>query len=100
MPAPRPLPGLVTDLTGARHRPFVISEQMRKRMVDRVALHGPVSQTDLLDARRRIENLPLDVLFTLELLALMADKGNVVAADLLVSERERLGIDRRAYFGG
>lgn len=68
-------------------------------MVDRVALHGPVGQSDFVDTRRRIEGLPLDVLMGLELLALMADKGNRLAAMMLSSERERLGIDRRTYFG-
>ena len=90
----------VTDLAGATHAPFVLSEQMRQRMVDRVMLHGPVGQSDVLDTRKRIEDLPIDLLLSLELLALMADKGNKVAAWLLSEERTRLGIDRRTYFGG
>lgn len=98
-PRPEPLPGLVTDLTGATHRPLRISERFRAGMVDRVALHGPVGQSDLVDVRKRLNGLPMDVLVHLEALAFLADKGNRLAAEILLMEREKLGIDPgRRYF--
>lgn len=88
------VPAVVTDLTGATHRPFVLSRGAVERIRGRLALASPhgISPKSLIDRNKRIQNLPLDVLVVLESLQLMADAGNVIAGDLLASERARLDI--------
>jgi hypothetical protein len=90
-----PPPAQVTDLTGATHRPLVLTPEFRKAMAHRVALAAPTGPADFLDVERlgRISGLPADVLITLEALAQMADRGNRIAAQILIDERRRLGID-------
>lgn len=92
-------PGVVTDLAGATHRPFVLSPELRARMATRIQVAVPTGPDDLadIDRRKRIEGLPVDVLITLEGLAMLAERGNLLAAELLVEERRKLGIDRRTY---
>lgn len=80
------------DLTGAVHAPLRISEQMRQRMANRVILALPENARDRVDYRKRVNGLPTDVLMILELLAMMADNGNHVAAHILLEEREKFGI--------
>jgi hypothetical protein len=95
----RPEP--VTDLTGARHRPLVLTEPQRRAMATRVMVQGPTTSIpELARSRRRIEGLPVDVLFALEALALLAEQGNDIAKKILADERVKLGIDRRSFFGG
>lgn len=85
--------GLVTDLAGATHVPFRVSEAMRERMKDRLLLALPEHARDRQDYRKRINGLPTDVLMTLEALALMAEAGNHVAAHILAEERAKFGIE-------
>lgn len=88
-------PKVVTDLAGATHRPFVMTPELRKSMANRIAIAVPTNPADVIDVERmaRIQGLPVDILLVLESLAEMAERGNLLAAKLLVEERERLGID-------
>lgn len=88
-------PELVTDLTGAVHRPLVLTPEMRARMAHRIHVAAPTGPGDRIDLEKRIAGFPADVLITLEGLAMMAENGNRLAATVLIEERRRLGIDER-----
>lgn len=94
----RTRPALVTDLTGATHRPLILSERFvaeaRRRQL---AQRPPADQRERLDLTRKIEGIPLDVLFLLDALTLLAEQGNDIAKSIVYRERRRLGIDLRTY---
>lgn len=83
--------------------PFTLTEAQRKAIQRRMALQQrlivqPPRDGRMLPDIKRIQGLPLDVLLTLESMRLLAEAGNVVAADLYASERVRLGIDVPRHF--
>ena len=86
--------------------PLHFTPEQRRALSNRLIVQPPpsldaVAQHRLIaDQRRRIEGLPIDVLETLEAIRLLAEQGNRVAKELYEEERERLGIDRPAFFGG
>lgn len=79
--------------------PFRLTEAQRKRLSDTLMLQKPPDEqsmatfAELVRRQKRLSSLPIDVLFTLEALRLLADQGNIVAQELYWSERVRLGID-------
>jgi len=88
-------PGLVTDLTGATHRPLTLSarflEDARRRQILQAPAGTSVRELGLMTTR--IEGIPLDVLFALDALTLLAEQGNEIAKTIVFRERRRLGID-------
>jgi len=92
-------PGLVTDLAGTTHRPLTLSPRFLADARRRQILQAPAgtSMRELVTLGNRIENIPLDVLFALDALTLLAEQGNAIAKALVFRERRRLGIDLRKY---
>jgi hypothetical protein len=88
-------PVLAPDLAGAIHRPLVLSERFLADARRRQILQAPggTSMRELVKMTSRIEGIPLDVLFALDALTLLAEQGNEIAKTIVFRERRRLGID-------
>jgi hypothetical protein len=87
------------------HQPLRFTEAQRQALSTRLMVQKPpdaVAQetfAELMRMRQTIENIPVDVLFTLEAIRTLAEQGNEVAKRLYWKERERLGIDVPRRFG-
>lgn len=83
---------------------FRFTEEQRLALSTRHMVQRPpgeaaiASFAELAHRRKTIEGLPVDVLFTLEAIRLLADQGNEMAKRLYWSERVRLGIDTPRQF--
>lgn len=85
--------------------PLTLPEHARLHIANRLMLQQPVDQTPEQLAEygrflaRKFNDIPGDVLITLDALRLLADQGNRVARDLFDDEVERLGLTRATHFG-
>lgn len=95
----RQRPGPVTDLAGATHEPFRLSERFIREARNRLFVQAPpAEELRRIDLSRRIEGIPLDVLVFLDALTMLAERGNVLAERLVWDERRKWGIDVRRHF--
>lgn len=84
---------------------LTLTPHQKLHLANRLMLQGPLDATpaEVAAHRRSIERnlngIPGDVLFALDALRLLADQGNVVAADLFDREVARMGLGRVRYFG-
>lgn len=82
-----------------------LTPHQRMHLENRIMLQGTkgMAEADVAAVRRTLtrtlNGIPGDVLFALDALRLLADQGNVVAADLFDHEIIRLGLSRKTYFG-
>lgn len=73
--------------------PLFLTEKQRLRLQSRLLIQPPGPGQSLPDIGR-IRAMPNDVLLALEALRNLAEQGNIVAQDLYMSERKKLGIDQ------
>lgn len=87
-------------LRARAQRGLVLTEQQRRMLSTRLMLQAPttLSPRQLAAVRRdldsRVAGLPPGAFMALDALRLLADQGNVVAADLFDSESRKLGLTR------
>lgn len=81
--------------------PLELTEKQRRALSTRLMVQAPrgLSASQIANVRRdmdRVVNgLPGDVFMALDMLRLLADQGNVLAADLFDQEVEKLGLTKK-----
>lgn len=86
--------------------PLTLNEGQRRLLSNKLMLQLPtgIGPRELASVRRDmdrvISGLPGDVFMALDALRLLADQGNVIAADLFDSECRRLGLTRPSFSFG
>jgi len=90
---------MVTDNPFRNPNPFRLTEAQRQALSTTMMLQKPPDEgyanefAAFMRRRKTIEGIPIDVLFTLEAIRMLAEQGNEVAKNLYWAERVRLGID-------
>jgi len=88
---------VITDPTP---RGLVLTERQRRQLSTRLMLQLPADLSPrqikniATDLDRRVRGLPPGAFMALDALRLLADGGNIVAADLFDSECRKLGLTR------